>query len=109
MPTATTLTERVTLQQRSASVDALGQQSTSWTDVATVWAEVKPLSARDFQAAEQTQASSSIRVHIRNRAGVVATMRIQWDGRPWDIVGEPLPVDHTWLRFDATSGVRDAR
>lgn len=109
MPSSSTLTERITLQQRSASVDALGQQSTSWSDVATVWAEVLPLSARDFQAAEQTQASSTIRVHIRQRAGVAATMRIQWDGRAWDIVGEPLPIARTWLRFDAVSGVRDAR
>ncbi len=108
MPTAADLDQRLTLQQRAAGTPGLGHTSLTWQDVATVWASVRPVHARDFQAADQAQASSTVRVHIRRRAGVVATMRILWDGRPWDIVGEPLPVDREWLRFDATTGVRDA-
>lgn len=102
------LSRRITLQTRAVSVDALGQESTAWTDTATVWADIKPLSARDFQAADQAQAGSTVRVHIRKRA-VLATMRIMWDGRPWDIVGEPLLINRDMLRFDAATGVRDGR
>jgi SPP1 family predicted phage head-tail adaptor len=109
MTTASDLTQRLTLQARATGVDALGQESTTWQDVATVWASVRPLAARDFAAADQAQASSSIRVHIRIGADVLATHRVLWGGRAWDIVGEPMPIDNTWLRFDAQSGVRDAK
>jgi head-tail adaptor len=34
------LTERVTLQSRSVAKDAYGQDTITWTDVATVWARV---------------------------------------------------------------------
>lgn len=109
MTAASDLTQRLTLQARAIGIDALGQESTTWQDVSTVWASVRPMSARDFAAADQAQASSSIRIHIRIRAGVLATHRVVWDGRAWDIVGEPLPIENTWLRFDAQSGVRDAK
>lgn len=108
MPTSSDLDQRITLQQRIVAADALGQPSTTWQDVATVWAQVRPVGGRDFQAADQAQASSTVRVHIRKRGGVVATMRMLWAGRAWDMVGEPLPVDRQWLRFDASTGVRDA-
>lgn len=108
MPTSASLDQRITLQQRVVAPDALGQPATTWQDVATVWAQVRPVSARDFQAADQAQASSTIRVHIRVRFGIAATMRILWSGRAWDIIGEPLLVDRQWLRFDASTGVRDA-
>lgn len=103
------LSERITLQTRVAGVDALGQESPSWVDGATVWARVRPIAARDFTGADQAQASSTIRVEIRRGATVTATTRVQWDGRAWDIVGEPLPIDRAYLRFDASTGVRDAR
>lgn len=103
------LTERVTIQRRDTAVDGLGQGATTWVDVDTVWARVRVLSARDFQAAEQAQASTAIRVEIRIGLAVTSAMRVWWDGRAWDIVGEPMPIDRTWLRIDAQSGVRDAR
>lgn len=104
------MTEQVQLQQRVAGVDALGQTSTTWADVGSpLWARVRAIAARDFAGADQAQASSTIRVEIRTGATVLASYRVWWDGRPWDIVGEPLPIDRTWIRFDAQSGVRDAR
>ncbi len=103
------LDQRVTLQQRDTALDALGQAPTTWADVASVWARVRPLGGRDFQAAGQDQASAAIRVEIRAGTSVLSTMRVQWDGRPWDIVGEPLSIDRKFIRFDAASGVRDGR
>lgn len=109
MTTSSDLSERLTLQQRSSSVDAAGQRVHAWADVATVWASVKVKSARDFSAADAPQASSMVSIRIRNRAGVTGTMRVVWRGVTYDIVGEPGLVDRQWLQFDAASGVRDAR
>lgn len=33
------LNQRVTLQQRASGVDALGQESSTWQDVATAWVQ----------------------------------------------------------------------
>lgn len=39
--------KRITLQSRSATLDDYGQQINSWSDIATVWANVKPISGRE--------------------------------------------------------------
>jgi SPP1 family predicted phage head-tail adaptor len=62
---ASTLRHRVTIQQRSASTDALGQPTTEWTDVATVWADVSPLSGRELLAAQAARAQVNGTVTIR--------------------------------------------
>jgi SPP1 family predicted phage head-tail adaptor len=41
------LQQRITVQRRSATLDAYGQEINSWINIGTVWAEVKPLSGRE--------------------------------------------------------------
>lgn len=41
------LQQRITIQRRSSTLDAYGQEINSWSDIGTVWAEVKPLSGRE--------------------------------------------------------------
>jgi SPP1 family predicted phage head-tail adaptor len=41
------LDKRIKLQSRSATLDDYGQQIDSWSDVATVWANVKPIGGRE--------------------------------------------------------------
>lgn len=108
MTPAGQLNQRVILQQRANGVDAAGQPSTTWQDVATVWAKVQPLRGRDFLAAAQAQATFDARVHIRWRAGVVATMRLMWGTQPLEIVGEPINVDgrNREIELMCTHGVR---
>ncbi len=42
------LDQRVTLQTSAISRDAVGGQVETWSDAATVWAGVRPLSARQI-------------------------------------------------------------
>ncbi|WP_395585520.1 head-tail adaptor protein, partial [Pseudomonas syringae group genomosp. 7] len=42
-----TLRHRVLIQQQVTTRDSDGIEQTSWVDVATVWASVEPLSARE--------------------------------------------------------------
>jgi SPP1 family predicted phage head-tail adaptor len=72
------LTERVTLQSRSVAKDAYGQDTITWTDVATVWARVRAVSGREFFAAAQVQQEQTVKVVIRKRADVAATWRLLW-------------------------------
>lgn len=105
---ASSLTQRITLQQRTPTRDNHGQVVGAWSDVATVWASVVPNYQRSASTEMEPEATGFAIVHIRIRPGVVAGMRFVWQGQAWDIVGQPLPVDRTWLRFDAQLQARSA-
>lgn len=79
------LRKRLTIQQRSAAQDSYGQPLTTWTDVATVWGAVEPLSGRELMAAEAVQAEVTHQVVIRYRPGISAKMRIAYGARLFDI------------------------
>lgn len=102
--------QRITLQQRTATVDALGQGVETWTDVATVWASAQPLRGREFFAAGAMQSQADVRFGMLYRAGITGAMRVLWRGVPHALVAEPIDVDggrHT-LELMAASGVRDS-
>ena len=58
-----------------------------WQDVATVWASIEPLSAREFIAAQAVQSDVSVRVSVRYRPGITAAMRLLHDGKTYNITG----------------------
>lgn len=59
------LRRRITLESRSVVEDGIGGQSTTWTTVATVWADIQPLSGREKQSAEAMQTSVTHQIFIR--------------------------------------------
>ena len=70
---------RVTIQQPQNNQDPeTGENIVSWVD--TVWtripAAIEPLSAREFIASQTQQSKISLRITIRYRTGMNATMRL---------------------------------
>lgn len=111
MPAAGKYDQRVTLQQKTAGVDALGQDATTWADVVSFWAEVTPLRGREYFAAAQTQSAVDTRIVTRFRTGVLPTMRALWRGQPHEIVSV-LPKgqrNRTELELMCIAGVKDGR
>ena len=77
--------QRVTLQSRSVVTDAVGQDTITWVDVATVWAQrINQRSAEAFAAAQMGD-DDVVELHIRHRADVLTTWRLQWGGVGYDI------------------------
>lgn len=70
------LNNRVTLQQQSATVDALGQPVTTWSDLAYVWADVKFQSGSESLKANAQVATSKCSLRIRYRTGLTSAMRV---------------------------------
>lgn len=105
------LDQRLTLQQRVAGANALGEASGAWVDVATVWGSAQPLRSRELFAAGQAQSITDVRFAIRWRADVQSTWRVVWRGEPHDIVGAPIDVDgrRRTLELMCTTGLRDGR
>lgn len=70
--------------------DENGETRQEWTEVATVWAAVEPLSAREFMQSQATQSQITARIVIRYRDGLDASMRLVHvrTGRP-DVIYNP--------------------
>jgi SPP1 family predicted phage head-tail adaptor len=64
-PRAGSLNRRITIQGRSTSQDTAGQQSLTWTDVATIWAAVRPLTGHELARAQMVNTEVSHEVTIR--------------------------------------------
>ena len=85
MLAAGSLDQRVTIQSRTDVIDAMGGVSSSWATLATVWAQVSPITGREFVSAEQTMSGATVRVRIRRRADVTPRMRLVHGSRIYDI------------------------
>ena len=111
MIAASDLDQRITIQAKSVTKNAIGEEIVTWGDVVTTWASVRPLRGREFFTANQMQHAVDARFLIRSRSGLAENMRILWKGGPYDITGLiPGTGPYTGtLEIMATNGVRNGR
>jgi len=103
--------QRITLQSKAVTRNAIGEEVVSWSDVALVWAKVMPLRGNAFFAANQQQHSIDARFLIRARTGLTTDMRLQWQAESYDITNL-IPGTGKYagtLEITAVKGVRDGR
>jgi len=89
-PRAGSLNRRVTVQSRSTAQDTAGQQSLTWTDIATVWAGVRSLTGRELARAQMVNTEVSHEVTIRFDAQwsdplVMAGRRLTYGARIFNV------------------------
>lgn len=72
------LDQRVTLQTATVTRDAVGGPVETWADTITVWASVRPLTAKQIARAAQVSADVRKAVTIRYRSGITAAMRVKF-------------------------------
>ena len=107
--------KRITLQSRSATLDAYGQQIDSWSDIATVWANVKPIGGREKLKAIQVDSILSHTVAIRYNASfmpprTVDAWRIVYNGRLFNIMAAmDLNEERKYIIFDCSEGSIDGQ
>lgn len=81
---------RITFQRFSGALDDFGDplqaDAANWTDVATMWAAIDPISGREFYAAEQSQSEVSHKIRCRYRTGLDTAMRITYGKRRFKII-----------------------
>jgi SPP1 family predicted phage head-tail adaptor len=75
------LRHRVVIQSKARTDDGGGGGSVTWSDVATVWANIKPLSGMQRLKAEQVESSVTHTITIRYRSGLDDSMRVTYAGR----------------------------
>lgn len=80
-----TLNKQINLQAYTPNGrDGMGQPIKTWIDHATVWADVRFISGREFVRAdkETSEATGSIRIRART---VTTAMRVRFRGSTYDI------------------------
>jgi len=81
------LRHRITLQKPSGvTKNTLGEDVPTYGDFATIWANVEPMTGREYQEAQKIRAETTYRVTIRYLAGLSTDMRIIYGGRELEIV-----------------------
>jgi SPP1 family predicted phage head-tail adaptor len=79
------LRHRVRIEEQVTERDSDGIEQREWVTVATVWAAVEPLSAREFVQSGQVQSSVTAKIIIRARR-MTASMRLIHEMRYGDQV-----------------------
>ena len=107
------LLHKVTVEQRSQTTDAYGQQSDGWTAVSTVFANVKPVGGRERIAAMAVQSTLSHTVGVRYEAVLASyiqagSWRIRFGTRILNITASRnLNEANKWLIYDCEEGSLD--
>ena len=80
------LNRRCTLQAPGTTQDELGQPIPGWTDVATLWGDVRLRSGLESIKAGAVVSTVQASVRIRYRTGINAGMRVLVDSVPYEVL-----------------------
>lgn len=80
------LNRRCTLQAPGTTQDELGQPIPGWTDVATVWADIRMKSGLEAIKAGASVSVVQASIRVRYRAGITAGMRVVHNLQAYNIV-----------------------
>jgi SPP1 family predicted phage head-tail adaptor len=62
------LSRRIRIQIRSTGQDSFGAPQQGWIDLATVWADIQPLTGRELESAQRIASEVSHRIAVRSQA-----------------------------------------
>lgn len=106
------LDKRVSIQRRSATKDVFGQEIDSWTTIAQVWAQVKPLGGKERMrnTAMVVEAILTHTVTVRFSEYLMPPIeadawRIVYATRFFNITASrDMDEDRRFIEFDCTEG-----
>jgi SPP1 family predicted phage head-tail adaptor len=106
------LDKRVSIQRRSSTKDSYGQEIDSWTTIAQVWAQVKPLGGKERMrnAAMVVESILTHTVTVRYSATLMPPLeadawRILYGSRIFNITSSrDVEEDRRFIEFDCTEG-----
>lgn len=99
------LDRRITLQRASETDDGFTTAQGDWSDLATVWAKLMPMSGAERLAASENAAFANVRFKIRKStdvADVSSKDRLVFDSLMHNIVNV-RPDGRAWLVIDAVA------
>lgn len=80
------LRDRIIIQTYTDSIGTNGENTRTWSTFDTVFAEIKPISGREYLQNEQVRGEISHVIKIRFRSGILPKMRVTDGTRIFEIV-----------------------
>lgn len=74
------LIDRVTIYAPTITADAIGAQTTEWTENGTYWATVVPQSGNAVNEYGEVFLSQSLKCYTRWHDGISERCRVEWQG-----------------------------
>lgn len=102
---AASLDQRVKFLREVTTPDGMGGSDVTWAEIATVWAEVRPMSGREREQAQRLNAQSNYIIVIRNRSDIDETHVAEWKGERFNIRFARTEARSRWLKIEAERGV----
>jgi len=100
------LDQRIKLEEKTSVDDGLGGSADTWTEVAEVWAHVKPKGGNEKTEFDQVNAVASYLFVIRNGLVVKPSYRIVWAGEVFNIRAPKKPKPRAlYMEIDGEQGV----
>lgn len=98
----------IEIQRMGSIVDTQGEViGEGWTTVASVWAKVEPLSARELLESQAIQSQVTARVTMRYRTDIDHSCRLLHRGQVYNIAG--IVPDNSsgleWLTIPVSAGL----
>lgn len=99
------LRKQITLQSEMPSGDNAGGYGLSWTNVMTVWVEIKPITGQKIFIDSHLEGHTTHQVTMRYQSGVTTDMRMVYNSRVFNIRAV-LNTDESnrWLRLLVEEG-----
>ena len=92
------LRHRISIEEPVRTPDEGGGAEITWNQVAAVWAEITPKSGREVFESDQLGGRITHEVRLRYRQGIIAKMRLTYQGRIFDIRHVASPSERReWL------------
>ncbi|RFP32421.1 phage head closure protein [Duganella sp. BJB476] len=107
------LRHRLTIQSRDTGVDVLNGQVMTWSNVATIWADIQPLSGREILAAAAVNTEISHVIQIRYQVQfanpkAMAAMRCLYGTRVFNISSaRDIDEQHRTIELTCLEGMND--
>ena len=101
------LDQRVTLRRKNTTPNDYGTLVEEIEDLTTVWANVRPMSGRERDRAQQTESAANYLVTIRYRTGLTEHDFVVWRGAEMNIrfIRDSGPGEE-WLSLECERGAK---
>lgn len=103
--------QRITIERKTVTRNAIGEEVDTWATFDTVWAEAHPTRGREFFAAGQMQARADVMFRILYRSDLTEEDRVVWRSENYEIVAPPVDVAgaREVTELYCVHGIRDGR
>jgi SPP1 family predicted phage head-tail adaptor len=84
------LDRRLVIQSRSTTRDDEGSPVVAFANEAEVWAQKLDLNSREARSAGSLRAETTLLLRIRYRSSLTAQHRLYFEGKYYDVNGDPI-------------------